>query len=303
MSNGIVISDTTITGDQLEIIKKTIAEGATPEELQLYIYDCQRRGVHPLDRLLHFTKRGGKYTPVVSIDLMRSRADATGQYAGSDEPQYLGDAMSRNFKATVKVWRMVSGQRCDFTAVARWDEYKPTEGNDFMWKKMPYLMLGKCAEALALRKAFPQQLSGLYTHEEMDQAKELKIVEPVANGVPSIANLGANVKEIKEASLEPSITIKINQAIATLVQLEGASPIEIVRKYSGFDITDPKTGKKERREANSLERLIKPDKNGKLSWAETTYSRMLDAINKKDNEYVVTPPSNSDMIRDYEVPF
>jgi hypothetical protein len=57
-----------VTPDQLELIKRTVANGATDAELKLFLYDCQRRGIHPLDKLLHFTKRGGKYTPVTSID-------------------------------------------------------------------------------------------------------------------------------------------------------------------------------------------------------------------------------------------
>src|SRR5215510_3429277 len=42
----------TITADQLELIKQTIARDATPEELKLFLYDCARQGVHPLDHLL-----------------------------------------------------------------------------------------------------------------------------------------------------------------------------------------------------------------------------------------------------------
>ena len=68
------------------------------------------------------------------------------------------------------VYKIVGGQRCGFTATARWDQYFPGEKQGFMWKKMPHLMLGKCAEALAIRKAFPAELSGLYTQEEMQQA-------------------------------------------------------------------------------------------------------------------------------------
>src|SRR5437867_819434 len=74
-----------ITADEIELVRKTVAAGATDAELKLYLFDCQRQGVHPLDRLLHFTKRGGKYTPVTSIDLMRTRAADTGEYAGSDD--------------------------------------------------------------------------------------------------------------------------------------------------------------------------------------------------------------------------
>ena len=158
----------TITPDQLALIKQTIAKDATDLELELFFYDCARRGVHPLDKLIHFTKRGGKYTPVTSIDFMRSRAAMTGDYAGQDDVIFSGAVGNGEFTATVTVYRLVHDQRCAFTATARWSEYKPDQ--DFMWRKMPHTMLGKCAEALALRKGFPQELSGLYEAAEMDQA-------------------------------------------------------------------------------------------------------------------------------------
>lgn len=166
-----------ITDDQVTLIKNTIAKDATPAELQLFFYDCQRRGVHPLDRLIHFTKRGGKYTPITSIDFMRSRAHETGDCAGITDAEFSGEIKKPGFCARVVVTRIVQGQRAEFPATARWEEYKP-EQNAFMWDRMPHTMLGKCAEALALRKAFPQQLAGLYAREEMDQAGP----EPVITG-------------------------------------------------------------------------------------------------------------------------
>lgn len=158
-----------VTNEQFELVRRTVARDATPAELDLYMYDCQRHGVHPLDKLLHFTKRGGKYTPITSIDLLRSRAADTGELGGIEDPEYRGDVATVDFTASVTVYRFVQGTRCPFTATARWTEYKPDQ--DHMWRKMPYLMLGKCAEALALRKAFPRQLAGLYAKEEMDQAE------------------------------------------------------------------------------------------------------------------------------------
>jgi phage recombination protein Bet len=155
-------------------VRRTVAHDATPDELKLYLYDCARQGVHPLDKLIHFTKRKGKYTPITSIDFMRTRAADTGEYAGSDDATFAMLNVRENeapLSATVTVWRLVQGQRCPFTATARWSEYKP-EANDFMWQKMPHTMLAKCAEALALRKGFPRQLAGLYAKEEMDQAGE-----------------------------------------------------------------------------------------------------------------------------------
>jgi phage recombination protein Bet len=171
MADALRLVDATpaVTADQVALIKTTIAKDATDDELKLFFYDCQRQGVHPLDRLIHFTKRGGKYTPITSIDFLRQRAAQTNECAGIDDAVFVGDPKTPAFAATVTVYRLVQGQRCAFTATARWSEYKP-EANDFMWAKMPHVMLGKVAEALALRKGFPQQLAGLYATEELDQA-------------------------------------------------------------------------------------------------------------------------------------
>jgi phage recombination protein Bet len=160
-----------VTRDDLDLIKRTVAAGASDSELSLFLFDCQRRGVHPLDRLLHFTKRGGKYTPITSIDYLRTRAADTGEMAGSDDAVFDKDART----ATVTVYRLTRGTRYAYSATARYTEYVPDPGpngrGDTLWRKMPHVMLSKCAEALALRKAFPQQLAGLYVTEELEQVR------------------------------------------------------------------------------------------------------------------------------------
>ena len=172
-----------VTNDEMDLIRRTVANGATDPELKLFLFDCQRRGIHPLDKLLHFTKRGGKYTPVTSIDFMRSQAAMTGEMAGSEDPIFqIEDVKTHPLAATVTVYRMTQGQRFPYSATARWSEYCPD--NAPMWKRMPHTMLGKCAEALALRKAFPQQLAGLYTSDEMDQAGAPAPQAPMGAALP-----------------------------------------------------------------------------------------------------------------------
>ena len=174
----------TVTPDEVEIIKSTIAPNATAAELKLFFYDCQRQGVHPLDRKIHFTKRGNKYSPITSIDFLRERAVDSGEYAGNDDPVFASTPKSATFTASVTVYRIVQGARYPFTATARWSEYLPDQA--FMWNKMPHTMLGKCAEALALRKAFPKQLTGLYVREEMEQAEPAKAIPPESARTDSV---------------------------------------------------------------------------------------------------------------------
>jgi phage recombination protein Bet len=180
------LPEVVITAEQVDLIKATIAPDATDVELRLFFYDCKRRGVHPLDKLIHFTKRGGKYTPVTSIDFFRSRAAESREHMGTDDAVFTGEN-TPDFAATVTVYREVKGWKCPFTATARWAEYLPDEKNNFMWLKMPHGQLAKCAEALALRKAFPQQLGDLHTFEEMDQARNDPPREPKPVGSSTTA--------------------------------------------------------------------------------------------------------------------
>lgn len=166
----------TFSQDQIELIKDTIArdQGLTNDEFRLFIYTAQRMGLDPLARQIYAVKRKGRMVIQTGIDGYRATADRTEKYAGNDDAQYDGvvaeDWGQRPGKATVTVCKIVGGERCSFAASARWDEYYPDGKEGFNWRKMPFLMLAKCAEALALRKAFPAQLSGVYTDEEMQQA-------------------------------------------------------------------------------------------------------------------------------------
>jgi len=164
--------------DQIQLIKNTVAVGATDDELGLFLTVCKHHKLDPFTRQIHFVKRAGKGTIQTGIDGFRTIAERTGSYAGNDDPVF--DDEAKPTKATVTVWKIVNGTRCPFTATARWSQYYP-KGQGFMWDKMPHLMLGKCAEALALRKAFPEALSGLYSDDEMEQAgtKDAKPAEAV----------------------------------------------------------------------------------------------------------------------------
>ncbi|GEM_PF-2341149 len=166
------------TEEQIRLIRNTVARGATDDELKLFLYTAVRTGLDPLTKQIHFVKRGGQATIQTGIDGYRAIAESKGELAGIDDAVFDTETEPHPNKATVTVYRLVDGRRVSFTASARWAEYAPSGTRSFMWNKMPYLMLAKCAEALALRKAFPSDLSGIYTDEEMAQAEEGGVTPP-----------------------------------------------------------------------------------------------------------------------------
>lgn len=169
------IKTNTLTPEQIELVKNTVAKGATNDELQLFLYTAERTKLDPLTKQIYFVKRANQMTIQTGIDGYRAIAERSGTLAGIDDAVFDSEDKSHPNKATVTVHRIIQNLRVAYTASARWTEYAPQGGQAFMWQKMPYLMLGKCAEALALRKAFPNDLSGIYTTEEMQQSENTKI--------------------------------------------------------------------------------------------------------------------------------
>jgi len=170
----------TLTRDQIELVKNTVAKGATDNELQLFLYQAGRTGLDPLLRQIHSIARKSKNeygewessrTIQVGIDGFRIIAERTGKYDGQDPPVFEYDAKGGLLSATVNVYRKDISR--PFAGTAYFKEYCQRKGNGEptrFWKDMPMSQLAKCAEALAFRKAFPLDLSGLYSHEEMQQA-------------------------------------------------------------------------------------------------------------------------------------
>jgi len=224
----------------VDLIKDMYFKGSSDSEFMMFMHVCKKTGLDPAMRQIFPVKRWdnklNKETMTIQtgIDGYRLIAERTGRYAPGREPTYQYEGNGKLISATSYVKKQTAdGTWHEIAATAFYDEYvqtfldkksgvkKPTQ----FWQNMQHNQLAKCAEALALRKAFPGDLSGIYTKEEMAQAD----VEDMAMAQPE-------APQVEEKAPEK---ITAEESLELLSVLNECDPDYVKRVMAGLKICKP----------------------------------------------------------------
>lgn len=206
---------------EMDLIKRTVAKDCEPAEFDMFMHICRHTGLDPLRRqiyafVFHKNDRSKRQlVPVVAIAGLRAMAERTGNYRPDDRAARLEiDDKAKNpdtnplgiIRAQVTVYKHSHGEWFPAVEEAYWDEYVPIKYNKIDakkqgWTKMPRIMLAKCAEAKALRKAWPDDFGNLYEESELDQAQTLDL------SPSEMAELGEQEKRLEKIGGADAIMI------------------------------------------------------------------------------------------------
>lgn len=190
----------------MDVLRSSLYVGAQDASIKMVLGYCTAAGLDVMQKPVHLVpmwdSKSGSMRDVVmpGIGLYRTQAARSGEYAGVTEPEYGADVEDNigGVKITYPAWCKVTVKRllangmiAEFSATERWKENYAIKGGkdksiapNTMWIKRPYGQIAKCAEAQALRKAFPE-FGSQPTNDEMEgkALDESMVVESQATPV------------------------------------------------------------------------------------------------------------------------
>ena len=211
MSNALATTQSTALSaipesELIGVLQTSLYPGAAIGSVKMVLGYCKAAGLDPMQKPVHIVPMWDKNTKSMrdvvmpGIGLYRTQAARSGQYAGVTDPEFGPDVtesvggVSITFPAWCKVTvkRLLGNQVVEFAARELWKENYATACKDSaapnaMWKKRPYGQIAKCAEAQALRKAFPEfgsaptadEMEGREFETEAAPAKQERVIEQV----------------------------------------------------------------------------------------------------------------------------
>lgn len=211
------------TGEQKELIKRTVAKDATDDELMLFLHVAAKSGLDPLQKQIHFVKLQGRPTFIADINGLQARASRESDYRGIkhavvyEKDDFVFDHVTQQVVKHVSnpfggangrivgAWAIVTREGMQpFTSLVRFVEYSRDTQT---WRAMPSVMIDKCAKSTALRLAYPEQLGGIYEGAELGKEEQEVIIHhqpshesPMPLPLPPIVLSGtASLREVTKA--------------------------------------------------------------------------------------------------------
>lgn len=231
----------------IEVLRSSLYPEGSVESIRLVLGYCRAAGFDPMKKPVHivpmWNKRAGAMVDTImpGIGLYRIEAARTGEYIGKTEPEFGPDITRKlgNVEVTFPSWcritvqRLLHGRVCEYTAKEYWVENyatakKDTEAPNAMWRKRPYGQLAKCTESQALRMAFPEQVGGTNTAEEME-GKTFEGVTLDASPEPAPQQARKPAPQIEQDRPDPNASpfiVKLREQLDRCHSLEHVATVE-----------------------------------------------------------------------------
>lgn len=241
-------------GELMSVLQSSLYPGANVNSIKMVLGYCKAAGLDPMQKPVHIVPMWDKNSKSMrdvimpGVGLYRTNAARTNQLAGISEPEFGPDVTVGGI--TVPEWcrvtvkRLTGGKECSFTAREYWAENyatasKDTDAPNAMWRKRSRGQIAKCAQAQALRMAFPEATGAAPTADEMEgkmidaelaETKHMGMVEEVTpKTLPAYpadkfaANLPAWYKSIAEGKATADKIIAKLRTVGTLTQRQEES--------------------------------------------------------------------------------